>query len=465
MADSGCGAIHDRFIDEYALKFPGALSLVHRRFGEFKRDRHSLVYGEVKRLRMTQDFLRKERARLAHCDQTDEERHDVLLRAFHRYYVGLPTHRHARHARMYRGTPADYDDDLISWREACGDVEGMYDYLIERLPRYVTLDGQRRDLKHLLRRPDVLRETWDPIHLLDFATAGGMSRNERIFRHFARQKLVFAQISWEFRRSSLNPYALEERSGQVEAFIKQNMFGGQRGERVHVVCELDAAHANHCRKWYCVEPGGDIPAPHHQRIILQATRYYVTTPEGKRIPTYFFIRPKKHPLFKALIKRIRFLRLMGIGDGVAIKFVVEDDHLDELTDEVRRIMVRCLGQVCDQGSTIGERNGQPADPANRYSSEDHEVMKYVCMLWEEMTEFQFVPPTSWRNETCSHSRVNHDWYKLLQITADILPLFYPMHLFGVPWPCDFDKKHGMPSFNPVLWGEMVAHVLKRSDVF
>lgn len=449
-----------RLYGEFVKKVPGAVSLPKGLFREHLGDRHSLLYGEIRRLRFLQKKLREERLRLSHTNLTSKQQHDVLLRIFHAHFVGDPDDDSARHARMYCGTLANFSQDRKLWREACDDVEAFYAFLIERLPHLATLGDKRRNLRHRLRRPEAVSQTWDPLILLDLATQG----EDAIIRHFAGQKLAFAQMSWELRRSHLNPDKLAERATQSEAFIKRALFGEQAEERVHIVCELDPQNAYRCRSWRVVEAGEELPEQNPLRAVLPVTRYHVVVESGERLPVLFFIRPKKHPLLKVLIKRIRFLQLAGIGDGVAMMFVVESEHLDKVVERVRRIIVRCPGQVCDQGSSIGHRNGNRADESNQHSSANYEVMKYVCMLWGEMAEFQFVPTRAWANAKCSHDRVNHDWYKSMQVTADLLPICFPEHLFGIIWPWGFDE-HGMPSFNRAIWGEMIAHVLRRGYEF
>lgn len=442
-------------------KVPGGVTLPTWLVREHIRDRHSLLYGEARRLRFLLKKLREERLRLSQTTLTPKQQHDVLLRILHAHFVGDPDDDGARHARMYRGTLANFSQDRKLWREACDDVEAFYAFLIERLPRNATIGDRRRDLHLRLRRPEEVSKTWDPIVLLDAAVRSP----DRLVRHFARQKLAFAQMSWELRRGRLNPFVLAERSTQLEGFVKRTLLGGQAGERVHVVCDLDPQNAYRCRAWQVVEPGAVLPEQTPHRAVFPVTRYSVVVEEsGESLPVLFFIRPKKHPLLKVLIKRIRFLDLAGIGDGVAMMFVIEHEHLDKLVEQVRRILVRCPGQVCDQGSSIGHRNGQRADETNQHSSADYEVMKYICKLWEEVAEFQFVPTISWANAKCSHDRVNHDWYKSMQVTADLLPICFPEHLFGIIWPWGFDQ-HGMPSFNRTMWGEMIAHVLRRGYEF
>jgi hypothetical protein len=154
----------------------------------------------------------------------------------------------------------------------------------------------------------------------------------------------------------------------------------------------------------------------------------------ERVEVFFFNRSKKNIAVKQVSKLIRFLELTGIGDGIAMKFVVDKDRLNHVVRHVRQVLARCPGQVCDQGSSIGYRLGQERlDPRNRHSSKYYEAMKFNLRLWDRIYEMQFVPVVTWINEQCSHTEVNHGIYKVTKLIDLVYPMLFPEPLVLVPW--------------------------------
>lgn len=453
---------------EGSMKFPGALlSLTQRQWQHIGSDKHSILFGEVRRHQKFLSKLDEERAALALSSHPDWRQRAALKRFIHDYFVGDRKDPDVRHTRMYQGTTADFDRNYGAWKKACGDVEAMYDHLMTRVPRHVTLYGVRRDLRRLLSRPEEVSQASDVLKLIELTRRGSRrSSSDLCMRHFARQKLVFAQLNWEFRRYQFSPEVLEDETAALQKIVIRNLFGGREGERVHIVATLDPKDAYRCRRWHVVEDPAFLPEPTETCFVLPVMRFYVRIRGGEKlVPIFFFLRYKQHPLLKAINKHIRFLQLMGYGDGIAMMFVVEPEHLDDVVGEVRRVLVRCPGQVCDQGSSIGHRNGKPLDGNNRYTSARYEAMKYVSLQYDRPVEVQFAPTISWIDTKCSHDRVNHDWYKLMQIAGEIMHILFPIHLIGVPWPCQFDKDTGLPTYSRELWDEMIEHVLKKPTAF
>lgn len=306
----------------------------------------------------------------------------------------------------------------------------MYRYLSTYLPSMLCLDGEPINLALRLKRPEIVVETADLLRLIELVRFHSDPR----VRHFARAKLVLGQFCFEARKEGYEPDRLRRESVELSAFIDRCVFGGDAGEPVDVVADLDVHHPHACLQWQAVAPGRSREAGFANPVVISTRRHHIRLQDGRRIPCYFSIRSKEHAVLKAIVKDIRFLDLMGINDAIAMRFIVQTEDLDTFVRIIRGIIVPCPGQVCDQGSSIGYRAGDiPLDPKNRQSSKSYEAMKYVARICGRAVEVQIVPMPAWINAQCMHDRVNHGWYKLLKYLEEVFPILYPEHLIGVPW--------------------------------
>lgn len=418
-----------------ANQFPHALSPTLAQFRSLYHDKHSAFFGELVRWRNLLGFLDAKRQDFELMGNPPERVSDLLRKTLHGRYVGELEDLGRRTLPMYRGTAADFEHDLIHWREACKTVEDMYDFIRKFLPPgKMKLNGLSRDLKVITLRDERVRRTDDPLELIAQARpkAAFVSRVERRRSHEARLKLALAQFNFESARDGYAAATLEDMSVKLERFIIRNLFDGHAPDSVHIEAELDPSNGYRCRDWKIVETGEPFAEARDDLFVAAVKRYHMRCGD-KRIPVFFEVRPKRHLALKALIKEIRFLQLMGMGDSVAMMFIVDGEHLDEIVTYIRPIIVPCPGSVAFQGSSIGYRNGRQLDLLNTRSSPDYEAMKFECRTDDRVVEVQFVPTKPWINSRSAHNRANHNWYKLKGLLEEVFPILYPKHLYGIPW--------------------------------
>ncbi|GEM_PF-2176246 len=449
--------------ERLARKFPSLIHLRPASLGQMAADHHSVMYGEIIRWRILFKKLDTTSAKADRLEWKSETKMQVLLQTFHDHFVGSLRRASGRKTvPMYHGSPADFDRNYPIWRDACRDVEELYDYLVSYLPRLLEVDGQNRDLHHMLRRPEEIRATHNPIKLLDLARKP--MPPDRIWddwhwiRRLAQSKLVLAQAFFEYRRSGYAPETLEDEAVQLKRFLERVLFERGSKEKVKIVASLDPEHAFACKEYRYATPR-ESSLPSDARFSVETNRYRLRGKE--RTPVLFFIRHKRFPLLKGLIKDIRFPQLANIGDGVAMTFAIDaDTDLDEVVSSVRHVLVPCPGSVCDQDSNIGLREGRKLDDTNGSSSRRFKAMKYNALVADRVVEVQFLSIRDFIDSKCRHDDAHHGCYKLQQYCKDIFPILFPQELTGVPWPGDFQETDGvtLPQTNPNVWDALVAHV-------
>lgn len=410
---------------------PGLLDLDLRQVHLLNEDDHSLFHGEAKRLRRLERFLREQEARLETMPYAPAVRHASMLQRFHDFYVGDIGSPARQTMPMYRGNPASFEDNAQTFRAAIRDVEHLYAHLTKLLPEEIVLKRKPVALRHRTRIDDDVR-TDDPVELLRLSKSG-----DRRIRHQARSRLVLAQTCFEARRDGYAPEALRQFEVSIGEFLGRHFFADQEGEPVHIVAELDPDDRYLCKSYVVIEDGEPVPEATPTRFVMPALRQTVPRRRGKSgrpLQIFFFIRHKRRMPLKLLDRKIRFTDLIGIGDPIAMMFVVERDDLRRLVSEVREIIVPCPGMVADMNSSIGHRLGsERLDPRNKRSSRLYEAMKYVARMQDGMAELQFLPMAAWINALAAHSDVNHAWYKMKRYLASAYPTFFPTTWSGIPW--------------------------------
>lgn len=430
-------------------QFPGLVTLPSEQFRSLVNDEHVLLHGEIKRWGMLCRLIDRKREEFTRVGSPPAVVHRDLLRVIHRFFVGELTDEHRTTAPMYHGSLASFEEDERRWVAACRDVEAMYEYLLTYLPKQLRVRGKRVRLHERLGRPDIVRSCADVLDLIELVR---WHDDERV-RHYARNKLTLAQFCFEARAEGYAADRLQREVQDLEGFITRTVFGGDVGEDIDIVADLDPAQRYACRDWKIVARGKAASTGFQDRFVISTKRRHIVLPSGRRIEAYFSIRSKQHMVLKALVKDIRFLNLMGIGDAIAMRFTVSPDDLDEFVRYLRKIIVPCPGQVCDQGSSIGYRGGKtPLDPRNAHSSKSYEAMKYIARIAGQAVEVQIVPMRSWIDSVCKHDRVNHACYKLHRYLDEVMPILFPEHLFGVPWE------------SPVVQRQAMAHIFATKAI-
>ncbi|MCE9586585.1 hypothetical protein K8R04_04715 [Candidatus Uhrbacteria bacterium] len=449
--------------ERLARKFPSLIHLRASELGSMASDRHSVMYGEIIRWRMLFEKLDSVGAKADRLGWKPEIKMETLLQTLHDHFVGSLRRASGRKTvPMYKGTPADFDRNYPIWRDACRDVEELYDYLLSYLPRRLEVHGQNRDLHHMLRRPEEVRSTHNPIKLLDVARS--QKPDDREFsdwawvRRSAQSKLVLAQSFFEYRRAGYAPETLEDESVLIKRILEQTLFRRGSKEKVKIVAALDRDHAFACKTYrYAVPRESSLPSD--TQFTIETNRYLLRVGEG--IPVLFFIRPKRFPVLKGLIKDIRFPQLANIGDGVAMTFALDSESdVDAVVGSVRRVLVPCPGSVCDQDSNLGHRGDRKLDERNGSSSKRFKAMKYNALVADRVVEVQFSSIRDFIDSRCRHDDAHHGCYKLQQYCRDILPILFPEALTDVPWPSDFvtNDEVTLPQTNVDIWHQLVTHV-------
>ncbi len=446
-----------------ARKFP---SLIHLRVAELSSmaaDRHSVMFGEIVRWRILSEKLDQVSAKADRMSWKPETKMETLLQVFHDHFIGS-LHRASgrKTVPMYSGSPADFDRNYPIWRDACRDVEALYEYLISYLPRRLEVQSQQRDLHQMLRRPEEVRSTHNPVKLFEIARSCKPKERELAdwawVKRSAQTKLVLAQSFFEYRRAGYAPETLEDESVLIKRILERTLFKRESKERVKIVATLDAEHAYACKAYRYATPR-ESSYPSETQFTVETNRYLLRVGEG--IPVLFFIRPKRFPVIKGLIKDIRFPQLANIGDGIAMTFAIDSESdVDAVVSAVRRVLAPCPGSVCDQDSNLGHREGHKLDAKNGSSSKYFKAMKYNALVADRVVEVQFSPIKDFIDSKCRHDDAHHGCYKLQQYCRDIFPVLFPEALTGVPWPEDFQESEGVtrPKVNADAWDAFVAHV-------
>jgi hypothetical protein len=444
-------------------KFPSLIHVRTAQLGAMASDRHSVMYGEIIRWRLLFEKLDQMSAKADRLGWKPDIKMESLLQTFHDHFVGS-LHRASgrKTVPMYKGTPADFSRNYPIWRDACRDVEDLYEYLLSYLPRLLEVRGQNRDLHHMLRRPEEVRSTHNPIKLLDLARAplpeGREWSDWAWVRRSAQTKLVLAQSFFEYRRAGHAPETLDDESVLIKRFLERTLFKRASKEKVKIVASLDAEHAYACKTYRYAMPR-ESSLPSDTQFTVETNRYLLQLAD--KISVLFFIRPKRFPVLKGLIKDIRFPQLANIGDGVAMTFVIDSEaDLDTVVSNVRRVLVPCPGSVCDQDSNLGHREGRKLDSKNGSSSKRFKAMKYNALVADRVVEVQFSSIRDFIDSKCRHDDAHHGCYKLQQYCRDIFPVLFPEELTDVPWPEDFQESDGvtLPQTNTEVWNALVAHV-------
>ncbi len=392
---------------------------------EETEDPHSILYGEGRRWKLLLRELARGLAVVKRQGFSAATAHDFLLRRLHAYYFGDLRDGGRRTVPMYRGRPSDFEADMRRWEQSCLDVERTYQYLSRWLPE--ELNGRR--MTEVLERGHVA-ETDDPLELIRLA--GSPNRKTR---HFARSKLVMAQFSMEQRRHGYDPSALQSERRDLESFLDRVLFQEPEGDAVWLIAELDPKDRYRCIAYHILTDENAPPESSASRYQVRLERRWIRVAgRSDPVPVFFFHRVKEHIILKALTKDERFLELLDLGDAIAMMFVMDREEMDAVTPAIRRVLVPCPGQVCNQGSSVGFRMGNGRlDPANPHSSQTYEAQKYNALVCDRVVEVQFVPVSAWVNARTMVGEVNHLYYKLRKHLNDVFPVLFPRGLFGVDW--------------------------------
>jgi len=454
--------------ERLAKKFPALVLFDTRRLVLFLRDPHSILYGEMRRWRILREALERKRSIAERQGYTESERMELLERELHDFFVGDLSRASGRKTLpMYAGTPADFERNKHIWKDACRDVEEMYDYLTKYLPRYLMSCGRSYDRTELLCLPDEVRKERNPICLIQIAQSGGRDDSEWV-RHCARVKLVLAQAFFEYRRAGFAHETLEDFSLQVQHMVECRLLKRNSRQETRIIAELDSSDVFACQDfWFCENPREIISAS-PARFVMEANRYTVVCKGGEEVPILFSVRPKRFPVLKGLVKDIRFSQLANIGDTIAMAFIVDDEQsLDKIVSEVRRIVVPCPGSVCDQNSNLGWREGRSLDASNPISSAKFRAMKYNALVADRVVEVQFVLTRNYIESKCRRDDAHHGCYKAKQYFLHVFPILFPEKLRGIPWLArGAQDKRGTfpPKKNEEIWEQIKAHVYARPHV-
>ncbi|MCK9361493.1 hypothetical protein M0Q28_04695 [Patescibacteria group bacterium] len=409
--------------------FPGLLDLDRPQAKLMYKDEHSLFRGEAKRKRRQERHLNSFFRRRQLLDYSPGVLRDNELVHFHDFYVGRLRDVSRRSFPMYgKGT---YEQNEDRFRRSVADVESVYAYLRKLAPEEV-LVGRRyvRIHEHLKLVDDVRTE--DPLELLRLAKL-----RDRMVSHQARCRLILAQTCFSARMDGYAPDELRTYEEDLRGAMDRAFFADPEGEPVHIVAELDPNDHYVCKRHHVVEVGQPVPEPRDDLFVMQVYRRAVPRrrkPGAPPIHIYFFLRHKQRMLLKQLDKGIIFPQTVGIGDSVAMMFVVEREDLSKLVSEVQEVVVPNPGMVADLNSSIGHRLGsERLDPRNRRSSKLYEAMKYGARIEDRMVEVQFLPMAAWINSLAARSDVNHAWYKMKRYAASAYPTLFPETWSGIPW--------------------------------
>lgn len=409
--------------------FPGLLDLSPAQRLAIYRDDHSLLHGEAKRMRRQERYLDGFFRRRELLDYPPSKLRDNELVHLHDFYVGKLRDISRKTAPMFgRGS---FESNEDRFRMSIADVENVYSFLAKSAPEEVKVGRSWIPVRERLKLADEVRVE-DPLELLRLA-----KDRDRMVSHQARCRLILAETCFTSRMDGYAPDELETFAEDLRGFMDRAFFAEPEGERVHIVAELDPHDDYVCKRHHVVVDGEPVPESRPDLFVMSAYRRTVPRrrkPGAPPIHIYFFLRHKQRMLLKQLDKGIIFPQTVGIGDSVAMMFVVEREDLSKLVAEVREVVVPCPGMIADLNSSIGHRLGsERLDPKNKRSSRLYEALKYGARIEDRMVEVQFLPLAAWINSLAARSDVNHAWYKMKRHLSSAYPTLYPTTWSGVPW--------------------------------
>jgi len=416
---------------EIAKTYPGLLDLSQAQIMTLYRDDHSLFHGESKRLRRLERYLKEFTSKRERMGYSPQQMHEDTLMAFHDFFVNDVKRKNCITMPMYEGGPRDFESNRNDFHRSIRDVENIYNHLVRQLPKQLEVDGRMVETaKQLEIDPEVRIE--DPLELMQLA-----KHADRRLRHQARSRLVLAQACFGARRDGYAPDELARAEEDLREFVGRALFADPEGDPMYVVAELDPQDHYMCKKVDFLPHNGPLPEARPDRFVMEAYRQTIPRrrkPGADPIRIFYFIRHKERMLLKMLDKYVVFPKITGIGDPLAMMFVVDHDDLSRLVSEVREVLVPCPGMVADMNSSIGFRKGaETLNPKNRRSSRLYEAMKYVARMQDRIVEVQFLPMAAWINAHAARNDVNHRCYKMKRYLDTAYPILFPTTWSGIPW--------------------------------
>lgn len=414
-----------------AQTYPGLLDLSLEQIRILYRDDHSLFHGEAKRRRRLERYLKEFTGKRERMNYSPRQMHDDTLMAFHDFFVNDVSRPNCITMPMYEGGPRDFESNRNDFMQSIRDVEHVYRHLRHILPKEIEVAGRRLVTSTQLEiDPDVRVD--DPLELLRFTRV----RDRRV-AHQARCRLILAQACFGARRDGYAPDQLAKTEEVFRTFLGRALFADPEGEPMYVAADLDPHDHYMCKRVEFLPREGPKPVARPDRFVMEAYRQSVPRrrkPGAEPIRIFHFIRHKERMMLKMLDKHVVFPKITGIGDPLAMMFVVDHDDLARLVSEVREILVPCPGMVADMNSSIGHRKGaERLDPRNRRSSRLYEAMKYVARMQDMMVEVQFLPMAAWINALAARNDVNHRCYKMKRYLDTAYPILFPTSWSGIPW--------------------------------
>lgn len=414
--------------------FPGLIETrVDRPYAEALglADPSSTLAGELVRQREVLRFLREKEAwylKIGASPETILEKLEVdLYGYFHGTWEALSGRTHVP---MYRGD--NFSADRAHWVNACGEVDDIFGYLEKFLPESIRLrTGSRVRLASAMREVDELRGQTNPVELIKLAAGSAKTSADVRRRHQARVRLILAQLAYELRRAGYDPETLSQREERLGGFLRQRMFAGEASNEVRVLVTLDPRLNNAMREYRIFRKGEAIPRLRAHQYVLRAKERVIKTDTGVEIPVLVSLRGKKLIPLKMLLKQSRATELLGIGDALAMRFVVNREHHQLLIDHVRKFFARLPGCVADQVTNMGKVSGM--DGKNSRTSSAFEAAKFVVRVLDTMLEVQFPPMETWVGNELATDGASHLVYKLNGLTGNVFPVLFPFIVYGIPW--------------------------------
>ena len=439
--------------EELARKFPGLVALDRRRVRRIGLgNKYFLLYGELWRWRKMFRHLDMQSRDASILRMKSGDKRRLMQKVLFNYYVGDPL-------APYDLEPGDFQTSMDLLQTSHRDVEEMYDYFLSFLPPQIEFRGRTLEWHRLLQIPSEVRQERDPIELIRLARFGGREHAPWV-SHSARMKLVIGQLCFDYRRNGFDPAQLHGRAEKTRMALEDRLFVRGSLKRVRIVAELDPARAYACRSYRIVENPQEVIPDRDDAFVTSADQYLVDC-DGGRIPVLFSIRAKRFPALKSLVRDIRFAQLANIGDGVAMRFVVDNEaDLDRLVSRCRETFVFRPGTVSDQASTLGEGNSRRHSSRNQHTSSSFKVMMHNLLIRDQVNEVQFAPVPDDVDGKCRHDDGSHGGYKLRQLMIKVLPYTHPTALMGAPWPSDFITSNDvtLPRQNVEIWHQFITHV-------
>lgn len=434
-----------------AQKIPGLVGLDRSRIRQIiLGSRKSLLYGELSRWRKLFSHLDNEEYELDVLRKEGDKKRRLLQKVLYYFYFDGPLAPYAK---------GDFKHALESFQFALRDVEELSVYLLELLPELLEINGRSCNLHAMVRDPVEVSAERDPIELIRLARFGGRERSAKV-SHAARMKLVIGQLFFDYRRYGFDPAQLKGRAEKTRAALEDQMFVRGSKKLVRILAKLDPGHAYACRSCQIIENPNEIVPDGEDWYVMEADRYLVEDAEGV-FPVFFTIRAKRFPGLKSIIKDTRFCQIANIGDSVAMRFVVNDEHdLARIQAKCRETFVFRPGVVSDQRIPFMLQANQPAPVENKHSSDSFNLSKHSLLIRDSVYEVQFASIQDDVDANCRHDDGHHGVYRERQLSVEFFPLAKPEQLYGVPWPADFVKINGtsLPQVNVDIWEQLVTHV-------